>query len=353
MAKKKSSWNTAKKILISLIALLVLSGVGLGVSFYMRFQAPNVKIPNDAQGEYLYVPTATTFDQLVDIIEERGVVKRRASFEWVAQQLKLDENVRPGRYKIEKGMSNLQLVRLLRSGRQTPVKVVLKKFRTKEDLAGFISSKLEIDSAIFITTLNDDVYMQRFGVTPREALALFVPNTHEFYWNTTLDKFMQRMNEAYRKFWNAERTSKAKALGLTPVQATILASIVEEETNAQAEKDDIASVYLNRLKANMLLQADPTVKYAIGDFALRRITSAHTSYDSPYNTYKYTGLPPGPVCTPSTKTLDAVLDASDTPYYYFSADPDRPGYHLFAANHEEHMRNAARYHRSLNKRGIR
>jgi len=353
MAKKKSKSGRGRRILIALVGVVLLSGIGMGISLYMKFKSPNVSISSNEKETYLYVPTGTTFDQLMNIIQDRHLVIRTESFRWVAQELKLDENVHPGRYKIQRGMSNLDLVKLLRSGRQTPVKLVLKKFRLKKDLAGFVATKLEIDSNVFLTALNDDVYMQRYGLDANNSMAMFIPNTHELYWNTSLDKFMEKMHDEYDKFWNASRVAKAKALDLTPQQATVLASIVEEETNANAEKDDIASVYLNRMRKGMLLQADPTVKFAVGNFELRRVTSAYTSYISPYNTYVSLGLPPGPICTPSPKTIDAVLSAGDTDYVFFCADPDRPGYHLFASNYTDHMRNAARYQQYLNKRGIR
>jgi UPF0755 protein len=350
MAKRKSS--TFKRVVIALVAVAVLSGIGLGISFYLRFTSPNVKVPADHES-FLYVPTGTTFDQLVEIVREKKIVRRSESFKWVALKLKLDENVPPGRYKIKNGMSNLELVRLLRSGRQTPVNLVLTKYRSKQDLAGAVSRKLEIDSMVFLTALSDDVYLQRFDMTPQQAMALFIPNTYEFYWNTPLDKFFIKMAEQHEKFWSDTRRQKAQNLGLTPIEATVLASIVEEETNINAEKDDIASVYLNRLRKGMLLQADPTVKYAVGNFGLRRVLQVHTSYISPYNTYVTPGLPPGPICTPSPKTIDAVLNAGDTDYLFFCADPDRIGYHLFASNYKEHQLNAERYRQSLNRRGIR
>ena len=248
-------------------------------------------------------------------------------------------------------MSNYDLVKLLRSGKQEPVKLVIIKFRLKEDLAGFVSEKLEADSATLITSLNDDVYLRSFDFNQQNAMSLFIPNTYEFYWNTSADQFFKRMKKEYDRFWSEQRREKAASLNLTPVQVISLASIVEEETNYEPEKSRIAGVYLNRIHDNMLLQADPTVKFALKDFSITRILNTHLSFVSPYNTYLNKGLPPGPICTPSVRTIDAVLNAEQNDYLYFCADPERPGTHVFAKTYHDHQLNAKKYQRWLSERG--
>jgi len=240
----------------------------------------------------------------------------------------------------------------LRSGRQTPVKLVINKLRTKKDFIHYVSSNLEADSLVLQQMLNDNVYLSQFGLDSNTAMVAVMPDTYEFWWNTTADKAYRKFEKYYAKFWTAERKSKAQQLGLSPVEVTILASILEEETNYNKEKPLIASVYINRLKHGMKLQADPTAKYAYGDFTLRRITSALTSLASPYNTYFTAGLPPGPICTPSKKSIEAVLNAPATDYLYFCAKEDFSGAHRFAKTYQEHQKNAHLYQEALNNRGI-
>jgi UPF0755 protein len=249
-------------------------------------------------------------------------------------------------------MNNYDLVKLIYSGNQTPVRLVINKRRTKNEFVSFISSKLEIDSTLLSQMLEDEVFLRQFDFTPDNVMVMFIPNTYEFYWTTKEHPFMERMKTEYEKFWTDERKKKANDLNLTPIEVSILASIVEEETNRNSEKPDIARVYLNRLKLNMPLQADPTVKFSLNNFFLKRIRSAQTQHDSPYNTYKYGGLPPGPICTPSIKSIDAVLNAPPTDYLYFCASAERPGYHVFSRTYNEHRKNALVYQKYLNKQGI-
>ncbi len=351
-ATKKNSKGKWTKIIIAFTVILLISGALLAYEFYQRFTAPNTQVPEDEQEGYLYIPTGSDFNALISIVEKSKLIKSTETFRWVAIQMKLNQHIHPGRYKVEKDMTNLQLVRLLHSGKQTPVKLVLKKFRTKEQLAAFVGSKLELDSSVLARALNDDIYLQKFDVNPDNSMVLFLPNTHEFYWTITLDKFMERIKSYFDEFWTETRKDKAKLIGLTPIEVSILASIVEEETNSNEEKPLIASVYLNRLKKDMPLQADPTVKYALHRFDLRRILSIHTKTKSPFNTYQNKGLPPGPICTPSEASINAVLNSVDTKFLYFCANPEKPGTHIFAVNYGEHLRNAARYQKSLNQRNI-
>jgi UPF0755 protein len=263
--------------------------------------------------------------------------------------MNLQNNIHAGKYRIENRMSNYALAKVLRSGKQEPVKLVINKFRLKEDLVSFVSHKLETDSLTLITALNDSIYLRRFNLRKDEALALFIPNTYEFYWNTSPELFIGRMKREYDLFWNEERRQLAKDEKMKPVQVVILASIVEEETNYNPEKARIAGVYLNRIWAGMNLQADPTVKYSLKNFLLKRIYRIDLAFDSPYNTYRYKGLPPGPICTPSIASIDAVLHAEQHDYFYFCADPDKPGTHVFAKTLKEHQLNAKRYQHWLDQ----
>ncbi len=350
MVKKKKS--SIKKILIAFGVVLLISLIGLGVSLYQKIYSPNV-IGNEEK-EFLYIPTATTFDQLVSIITQNKIVRNNESFRWTAEQMGLNKNVHAGRYEVKLGMSNFDLVKLLRSGKQTPVKLVINKFRTKKDLAGFIGKKLEIDSTVFYELLNDDASLANFGFTPVTVMCSFIPNTYEFYWNTSADKFMARMKKEYDLFWNDNRKQRATSLGISVDDVCILASILEEETNRNDEKPTIASVYLNRLKKGMLLQADPTIKFAVNDFTIKRVTGKYIdeAKDSPYNTYRKQGLPPGPICTPSSASIESVLNAVPTDYLYFCASVTKPGYHEFTNNYLKHMQNARLYQQYLNKKGI-
>jgi UPF0755 protein len=352
MVRKKNTRDKFKRIVIAFLAIILLSGIFLAYDFYHRFTDSNIDLPNDQHEGYLYIPTGTDYDQLLLIIEKSDQVKSIETFKWVASQLRLNRNIHPGRYKVNQGMSNLQLVRLLISGKQTPVRLTLNKFRTREQLVSYVSGKLELDSLTLITALSDDVYLQKYGFNPDNCMAMFLHSTHEFYWNTSLDKFLNRIVTHYTNYWNDNKQAKCRVLNLTPIEVSILASIVEEESNVNDEKPTIASVYLNRLAQDKLLQADPTVKFSLKRFELRRILKSHTEIKSPYNTYLNKGLPPGPICTPSDASIRSVLNPANTDYLFFCADPENPGRHLFASDYNEHKKNAKRFHESLNDRQI-
>jgi UPF0755 protein len=305
-----------------------------------------------SEGEYLYIHTGSDYAHVKEALRQGGFVRDIASFDFLARRAGYPERVHPGRYHIHPGMSNWGILRMLRAGRQTPVKLVIGKLRTKEDFIRLVSTHLEADSNVLRQMLTDNIYLGQFGLDSSTALCAVLPNTFEFYWNTTADKAFRKIEQGFAHFWTDARKAQAKDRGLTPQKAIILASIVEEESNKRDEQPNIASVYLNRMRQGMKLQADPTAKYAAGDFTLRRITSVQTSIASPYNTYYVTGLPPGPICTPSGQTIDAVLQAPETKYLYFCAKEDFSGYHRFAATYEEHMKNASRYQQALNAQGV-
>lgn len=349
MAKKKKSQSKLRRYLLAFLVVVGVFIALIGYRFYHRIYAPNIAYADEK--EFLFVPTGCDYEQLLAILSEHKVVRNIEAFEWVAMQMKLPENVHPGRYRLKKNMSNYELVKLIRGGLQEPVKLVIIKFRTKEDVAGFIGRKLEADSASVWNMLNDRSEMEAYGLTPATSISLIIPNTYEFYWNTSETQFIERMKKEFDRFWTADRLSKAAGLNLTTVEVTTLASIVEEETNYQPEKSIVAGVYLNRIKKGMPLQADPTVKFAIGDFSIKRVLNVHLAFVSPYNTYLNAGLPPGPICTPSIKTMDAVLNAAQHDYIYFCANPDKPGTHAFAKTYEQHLLNARRYQQWISRQG--
>lgn len=297
--------------------------------------------------KFFYIHSGATYKEVVQTLQQQDIIRHKKSFEWVARMLDYSKHVHSGKYKIEAGMNNLVIIRLLRSGRQTPVKLVLNKVRTRQDLAKFIHNNLEADSATFLALLNNETYLEQYNLDTNTALCAVIPNTYQVFWDTPTKDIFKRFKTERDKFWTKERKAEADSLGLTPNQVYILASIVEEETNKNKEKPLIASVYLNRLHTGMFLGADPTVKFAIGNFALRRVTSKETSSLSPYNTYQHTGLPPGPICTPSISSIDAVLNTVPSDYYYFCAKADFSGYHVFSSNYRTHLRNARAYQRAL------
>lgn len=340
--RKKKGGKLWRLILIGLAALGIIAA-------YFVF-GPNTG--SLTEGEYLYIHTGSNYDQVKTALSNGGFVRDLKSFDFLAKRAEYPAHVKAGRYHITRGMSNWKIVRLLRSGRQTPVKLVLGKLRTKDDFIRTVSTRLEADSTVLRRMMNDNIYLSQFGLDTSTALCAIMPNTYEFYWNTNADKAFRKIEKGFASFWTDARKAQAKAHNLTPQQATILASIVEEETNKREDLPKIATVYMNRITKGMKLQADPTAKYAAGDFALRRITSAQTSIASPYNTYYVTGLPPGPICTPSPVTISAVLTAPDTDYLYFCAKEDFSGYSRFAATYAEHLKNAALYQQALNARGV-
>jgi UPF0755 protein len=352
MANKKNSANKKnprgtwiRRALVITCALIA------GVLVFIAYRAfgPNTKAFGDKK--FFYVRSGSAYRDVLDGLEEQEIIRSRNSFDWVARELGYPTRVKAGRYQIQRGMSNFEIVKLLRSGRQEPVKVVITKLRTKDDFIRKLCTNLEADSIALRVLLQDQVYLRQFGLDSNTVMCAVMPNTYEYYWNTSAENAFMKLEKAREDFWTEERKTKARNLGLSMNEVTILAAIVEEETNKNDEKPLVSSVYLNRYRKGMRLQADPTVKFALQDFGLKRIRFVHTEYDSPYNTYRYSGLPPGPICTPSAKTLDAVLNTPETDYLYFCARSDFSGYHAFAANYKEHMENARKYQAALNTLG--
>lgn len=301
--------------------------------------------------ETLYIRTGSaTREAVLDSLRANHIVSNTNAFSWLAARLGYWDKIKPGKYDVKKGTSLLSLVRRLRNGQQTPVNLVITKLRTKEDFARMTGVRFEFDSLQMIRFLDDEDSLKRYGVDTANAMTLVLPDTYTFFWNTTPSHILDRLKKDADAFWNEGRREKAAALGLQPREAYTLASIVEEETTNDKEKGTITSVYLNRLRKGMPLQADPTVKFAMRNFALTRIYEKYLFTESPYNTYRNKGLPPGPICTPSRKTLDAVLNAPSTGYLYFVADPTRRATHVFSNTYEEHLQKARQYQAALNQR---
>lgn len=288
--------------------------------------------------EYLYIRTqAPTKEAVLDSMKARQLMTREWAFNLLANRYNYWENIKPGRYEIKNGASVVDMVRMLKNGRQSPVNFTFNKLRTKNELARFAGRLLEFDSTAMMAFLNNADSLARYDATPETALWNLIPDTYEYFWNTTPGKVYSKLASEAKKFWTTERKQKAAALNLTPLQVSIIASIVEEETNNNEEKDTIASVYINRLRRGMPLGADPTIKFALQDFSITWIRGDMLNVSSPYNTYRNKGLPPGPICTPSRKTLEAVLSAPATNYLYFVANSNFSGSHLFSATYAEHL----------------
>ncbi len=337
-----------KRIYIILIVCLVLL-LGTATNFSLKLFRSNTNKQFD-QG-YLYIPTGSNLDDVVAIIKAQQILNNTESFKWVASKMNF-KNIKPGKYKITKGLSNIELVRLLRSGKQEPIKLTFQNIRLKTDFAGYIGKNFEIDSSAFLNMLDSIDLVRQYGFDEETIFCMFIPNTYELYWNTSKEKFFERMQKEYVKFWNTERLAQAKAIGLSPVQVSILASIVDQEALLNREMVRIAGVYMNRLNRGIKLEADPTVIFANGDFTVKRVLYKLLQKDSPYNTYKYIGLPPGPICMPSVAAIDAVLHFEKHNYIYFCAKEDFSGLHNFASNVTEHQMNARKFQQALNNRGI-
>lgn len=300
----------------------------------------------------IYIPEGSDFDAVMDSVEAHHAASSIPLLRSVARGISYPQRIKSGSYVVTPDMGVLRLAFKLYRGNQDPVRLVIGPARTVDQLAEKIGNQLALSADTLLSLLRSDSLCAAYGMTPQTILSLFPRNTYELYWNISPSALLKRMQREYDAFWNGRRQRQCQKLDLTPAQVVTLASIVEEETNQNDEKELIASVYLNRLRIGMPLQADPTVKYASGNFALRRITAATLRIDSPYNTYRNKGLPPGPICIPSKASIDAVLANHKTNYLYFCAKEDFSGHHNFAATLAEHNRNAARYHQALNARGI-
>jgi UPF0755 protein len=341
----------SKGFLVILLFLIIIALCGWAVHYYKTFFQPNVTTGNQPS-VYLYIHTGTDFTTLKKLLSDQKYIRDVHSFDLVAQKKKYDIKVRPGRYKILNGMNNNELVNLLRSGKQEPVRVILQNVRNPEEFSGKIAAQIEGDSISMMNLIHNPGYLSEFGANPATVFTLFVPNTYEFLWNTSADQFIRRMYRERQKFWNNDRITKMKNEGLDISGVIILASILEKETAKNSEKTVIAGVYMNRLRKGWPLQADPTLIFAWNDYSIKRVLNKHKEIDSPYNTYKHIGLPPGPICLPSVSSIDAVLNYKHHAYMYFCAKDDLSGYHNFSVTLAEHNRNAQRYQAALKRLNI-
>ncbi len=344
--KKLKESRKTKWFLISGVIVILLAGYWLSTIFLSGISI------KDKEKHYLYIPTGANFEQVVHRLDSMKVLSDRSGFLFCAKMLKYKQLVKPGRYLLKKSMSNYKLVKMLRNGNQSPVLLTFNNIRTLPQLASILSKQVEPDSVSLLKTFNDTAFVHKYGFNQYTFIANFIPNTYQLYWNISVDNLVSRLNKEYKKFWDGKRMEQAQSMNLTPEQVITLASIVDEESMRESEYPVIAGVYYNRLKKGMLLQADPTVKFALQDFGLRRILTKHLETNSPYNTYKFKGLPPGPIRIPSVKVIDAVLNYTRHNYIYFCAREDFSGYHNFAVNEAEHQLNAKKYQHVLNERKI-
>ena len=342
--KKKTIYILSGVVLTLLVAVAAVA--------YVAYNAVMAPVVQSGETVYIQVRPGDNTQRVGDRLTSSVELKTMAAFAPLMEHYKYDQRVKPGNYAIRPGDSMRDICLRLLSGNQTPVKLVVPSVRTLDRLAGAVGKQLMADSAAVITLLTDEHYLDSLGYNLATAPCMFIPNTYEVYWTMTPEQFVARMLKESKRFWNDARLAKAKAQGLTPSEVITLASIVDEETAKDDEKPLVAGLYLNRLKRGMLLQADPTVKYAVGDFELRRILYVHLQANSPYNTYKYAGLPPGPIRIPTIAAIESVLSPAKHSYIYMCAKEDFSGYHNFATTLTQHNANARRYQQALNKLGI-
>ena len=340
-----------KKFLFSLLALILTSGLITAYFFYSRIYQPNVVMEYEKE-VFVYIPTDANFEDVQQILIASGVVQNTSSFRWVAEQKNFIHNIKSGRFLLENGMNNNELVNLLRSGRQTPVNVVFNNVRTKEQFAGKVASQLELDSLALLLAMVDTAFTNPLDLDALTVSSIFIPNTYEFYWDVSVPDFLARMTAEHHHFWTEHRKTKAQKLKLSQKDITTIASIVEKETIKKDEQPKVAGLYLNRLERGIKLESDPTVIFAIGDFTINRVLNKDLKIDSPYNTYKYKGLPPGPISIPSIQAIDAVLNHEKHDFIFMCAKDDFSGYHNFAKTYAGHLNNARKYRKALNQRGI-
>jgi len=336
-----------KKRKFLVIFLLLFSILLSSFAFYgyQVLYSPNVLVEKEAR--YLIIEEGETFKSLQDKLYDDHYLEDLVSFSFLARLMDYDKNIRPGKYALKANMTNLETIRLLRSGRQEPVNVTFNNVRLISELPEKITANLAISPAAFDTALLEFVHNNEYGFNQYNIISMFIPNTYEVYYDISAKGLVERMHSEYERFWNDERKAKAKALKMTPQEVSTLASIVQAESIKKEESKIIAGLYLNRLDMGMALQADPTLVFAVGDFSLKRVLNEHKEVDSPYNTYKNAGLPPGPINMPSIHSIDAVLDYKDHNYIYMCAREDFSGYHNFASNLRDHLNNARKYQRQL------
>lgn len=338
-----------KKIIVCVVVVV---SVLAGVLAYIGYTAVMAPVVNNEQTVYVHIYPDYDMHRVEEVLTSTVDFKTTAGFAPLMKHYKYDTRIKAGHYAVRPGDSMRDVCLRLLSGNQTPVRLVVPSVRTLDRLAGAVAKQLMVDSAAVMDVLTDKCWIDSLGYTKETLPCLFIPNTYEVYWTMTPEQLVTRMQKENKRFWTPARIAKAKEQGLTPNEVMTLASIVDEETAKDDEKPMVAGLYLNRLKRGMLLQADPTVKFALGQFELRRILNAHLQTDSPYNTYKYAGLPPGPIRIPSMTAIESVLNPSKHNFIYMCAKEDFSGYHNFASTLSQHNANARRYQQALNRMGI-
>lgn len=344
--KKKLSMKA--KVLIALAGILFLALGITAFNFYLKYFGPNVS----NKEEYLYIRTGSSFADVYKTIREKEIVNDSVAFYETAMDMDYPQVVKPGKYKLKGGMSNRRFINMLKSGSQEAVQLKFKNHRLKENMAAYIATQIEADSASIVNLLDSAEFVAKYGFNTDNVYSVFIPNQYEIWWNTSAEQFFERMHKEYQKFWNAERSAAAEKTGLSKTQVSTLAAIVDAEALNDSEMPTIAGLYMNRYKRGIKLQADPTVIFANKDFSIRRVLNRHLVKDSPYNTYVYAGLPPGPIMMPSIKAIEAVLNHEKHNYLFMCAKEDFSGYHNFAETQAEHLVNARKFQQALNKRNI-
>lgn len=330
-----------------LIAFLVLSILLISFAFYgyQICYTPNVLVEKNER--VIIIPKEANFKEVQRILHEGDYVQDLISFSFLARLMDYDEQVKPGRFILKPNMNNLEAIRFLRAGIQEPVNITFNNVRLVKELSEKITKNLHLKPEEFEAELIRFTLNNKYGFTRENILVMFIPNTYEVFYHVSAENLIERMHREYENFWNESRKAKAKQLGMTPIEVSILASIVQAESVKKDEAPVIAGLYLNRLKKDMPLQADPTLVFAVGDFTLKRVLNEHKEIDSPYNTYRNTGLPPGPINMPEIHSIDAVLNYKPSDYLYMCAKEDFSGYHNFTSNYKTHINNAIRYQRAL------
>lgn len=337
-----------RNIVVAATILVVAIGSYFIYNLYVTYFKGNI----NGDVKYIYVRTGKTYADFLSELKQNNPFLNIERFENAAKKMELANAIKPGRYAVEKGLNNRTLINRIKSGNQTPVELKIQNIRKKSNFIAFLAKHLEADSAAFAEVLNNKEILEKNGFNAENSYTMFLPNSYEFYWNINPQDFFDKMKNEYTKFWTEERKSKAKALGLTEQETIILASIVDSEALFDKEMPTIAGLYLNRLEKGIKLQADPTVIFANNDFTVKRVTNALLNKDSKYNTYKYSGLPPGPIMMPSLNAINAVLNREKNNYIYMCAKEDFSGYHNFAVTVQEHNINAKKYRDALNKKNI-
>jgi UPF0755 protein len=333
----------SKRLIFFLVCSVLL--ISFGYYAWQICYTPNILVGKTDR--VIVIPKNADFKFVQQKFHENDIAQDLISFSFIAKLMDYDEYVKPGRYVLRGDMTNIEAVRLLRAGKQEPVRITFNNVRLVRDLSEKITRNLNIKPEEFEAALIEWTLSNKYGFNKDNILTMFIPNTYEVYYNISPEDLVEKMYKEFENFWTEERKAKAKKIGFTPIEVSILASIVQAESVKPNEAPVIAGLYLNRLKKDIPLQADPTLVFAVGDFTLKRVLNEHKEIDSPYNTYKYTGLPPGPVNMPEIHSLEAVLNYKESDYLYMCAKEDFSGYHNFTSNYQQHMNNAIKYQRAL------